>query len=165
MKAIITGSFDPITMGHIQIIKKADEIFKEIYVVALINEKKEYMFTLEQKKELMKDSLEEFGNVIIDAYEGMTAEYMHKNSITKIVRGIRNDDDLKYEIELANKMKEFDSNFETILLKTEDEYRNVSSSLVKEKIKSGESLVGLVHPKIEEKIKQMYLKNSKPHFD
>ncbi|MBO5373865.1 MAG: adenylyltransferase/cytidyltransferase family protein, partial [Clostridia bacterium] len=76
MKAIITGSFDPITIGHLEIIKKASTFFDELYVVALLNSEKEYMFTLEEKKEIMKLSLAEFKNIIIDAYDGLTADYM-----------------------------------------------------------------------------------------
>lgn len=155
MKAIVTGSYDPITLGHVEIIKKAALLYDEIFVVAFLNEKKEYLFTLEEKKAIMKASLENISNVTIDTFDGLTADYMHKHGISIIIRGIRNEEDELYELDLANKMRAFDSSFQTIFIPSDEKYRNISSSLVREKIKSGESIKGLVSPKAEEKIKEI----------
>ena len=96
MKVIVTGSFDPITLGHLEIIKYASEKYDEVYVVALNNEKKSYMFTLNERKELIRLSVEELPNVVVDAYSGMTADYMHEHGINLIVRGVRNSTDEEY---------------------------------------------------------------------
>ena len=159
MKAIITGSFDPITLGHIEVIKKASSFFDELYVVALLNEKKEYVFSLDEKKEIMELSLQDYPNIIVDAYSGLTADYMHNHGIKKIVRGIRSDTDREYEEKLADAMKSYDKDFETILIKSDDEYSHISSTFVRECLKKGESLDGIVHKNAKNRILEIY--NSK----
>ena len=144
MKAIVTGSFDPITLGHMEIIKYACQKYDQVYVVALVNEAKEYMFTMEQKKALIEKAVEGFENVVADAYVGWTADYMHANGITQIVRGVRNEQDMAYEKDLAQKMKEFDPNFNTEIIRCKDEYVDVSSTAVREALKSGEAAEKLV---------------------
>lgn len=148
MKAIVTGSFDPITLGHMEIIKYACEKYDEVYVVALVNEAKEYMFTMEQKKKLIELSIDKFKNAVADAYVGLTADYMHARGITHIIRGVRNGQDLVYEKDLAQKMKDFDPSFDTEIIMCSPEYAHISSTLVREKIKNGESLVGLLPKEI-----------------
>ena len=133
-KAIVTGSFDPITLGHLEIVKYASEKYDTVYVVALINENKEYMFTMEQKKRLLEISTKDFSNVIVDAYSGMTADYMHDHSIYKIIRGVRNKTDESYENELALAMQKFDSRFETEIVKLNGKYDDLSSTLVRKRI-------------------------------
>lgn len=154
MKAIVTGSFDPITNGHIEIIKYAAKKYDTVYVVALVNEAKSYMFTMEQKKALIALAVKEFDNVIADAYSGMTADYMHQNGITMIVRGVRNDSDVEYENSLADAMKGFDSQFDTELIRCGEEFSMISSTLVREKILASESLDGLVPKNVSDMIKK-----------
>lgn len=156
MKAIVTGSFDPITVGHINIIKKAKELFDEIYVVALLNEKKTYMFSMDEKKEIISLSVSGMDNVFADAYDGLTADYMHKHGITKIVRGIRDENDRKYELNLSNAMKEYDSNFETVFIQSDDEYKNISSTYARKAIIDGESLDGIISSKAIDRLKEIY---------
>ncbi len=148
MKAIVTGSFDPITLGHMEIIKYACEKYEQVYVVALVNEAKEYMFTMEQKKKLIELSIGKFKNAVADAYVGYTADYMHAHGITHIVRGVRNEKDLAYENNLAQIMKEFDPSFETEIIECKTEYAHISSTLVREMIASGKSLDGLLPDEI-----------------
>ena len=156
MRAIVTGSFDPITLGHIEIIKKARMFFDELYVVALINKDKSYMFSLEEKKEIMELSLADMENVVIDAYEGLTADYMHEHGITKIVRGVRNDSDMKYEKELSQAMKGFDKDFETIFIESDESFSKISSTCVRELIAKGKSLDGFVSENAKERIIEIY---------
>ena len=148
MKAIVTGSFDPITLGHMEIIKYACEKYEQVYVVALVNEAKEYMFTMEQKKKLIELSIGKFKNAVADAYVGYTADYMHAHGITHIVSGVRNEKDLAYEKNLAQIMKEFDPSFETEIIECKTEYAHISSTLVREMIASGKALDGLLPDEI-----------------
>ena len=148
MKAIVTGSFDPITLGHMEIIKYACEKYEQVYVVALVNEAKEYMFTMDQKKKLNELSIGKFKKAVADAYVGYTADYMHEHGITHIVRGVRNEMDLAYEKNLAQIMKEFDPSFETEIIECKTEYAHISSTLVREMIASGKSLDGLLPDEI-----------------
>lgn len=159
-KAIVTGSFDPITLGHLEIVKYASEKYDTVYVVALINENKEYMFTMEQKKRLLEISTKDFSNVIVDAYSGMTADYMHDHSIYKIIRGVRNKTDESYENELALAMQKFDSRFETEIVKLNGKYYDLSSTLVRKRIMNKESINGLVHDDAVVEIAKMLEQNN-----
>ncbi len=159
MKAIVTGSFDPITLGHLELIKYACEKYDQVYVVALVNEAKEYMFTMEQKKKLIELAVSDFKNAIADAYVGLTVDYMHNNGITHIIRGVRNEQDIEYEKILAEKMKEFDSSFKTEIIMCNAEYANISSTAVRKSLKSAENLEAFLPNKIISPIKQMYLEN------
>lgn len=144
-KAIITGSFDPFTIGHLELVKYACANYDEVYVVALINENKQYYFNMDEKKKIIELSTSEFSNVIADSYDGLTVDYMHRKGITNIIRGARNEIDMNYEQDLANKMKEFDDEFETIILKCSDKFKEISSSMVRELIQSGKKIVNFVH--------------------
>lgn len=159
MKAIVTGSFDPITLGHMELVKYACEKYHKVYVVALVNEAKEYMFTMEQKKKLIEMSISKFENAIADAYIGLTADYMHKNGITHIIRGVRNEQDVSYEKDLTQKMKEFDPSFETEIIMCKEKYAGISSTLVREKIKKGENIQNLLPKEIASTVKKLYSEN------
>ncbi|MBQ7352875.1 MAG: pantetheine-phosphate adenylyltransferase [Clostridia bacterium] len=145
MRAIVTGSFDPFTLGHLEIVKRALEMFSEVYVVALVNENKQYMFTMEQKKRILELSTKELKNVVVDAFAGMTSDYMHEHKITKIVRGYRNSKDLDYEKELSQKMTQCDKNFETILLKCDEKFSEISSTSARKAIIDKDDLTNYLH--------------------
>ena len=127
-----------------ELIKYACEKYEQVYVVALVNETKEYLFSMEQKKKLIELATAGFGNVVADAYVGLTADYMHANGITHIIRGVRNEQDMAYEEDLAQKMKEFDSSFCTEIIKCKSEHAHISSTWVRKKIECKASLDGLV---------------------
>ncbi len=145
MKAIITGSFDPFTIGHLELVKYACKRYDTVYVVALINERKQCFFSLEEKKKIIELSISEFSNAIADAYEGLTADYMHQRGITHIIRGVRNEVDSAYELELADKMREYDDKFETIILRCSKDFENISSSRVRNLVQEGENIAEFVH--------------------
>ena len=147
MKAIVTGSFDPFTLGHLEIVRYATYKYDTVYVVALNNEEKSYMFNLEERKRIIELSVSGINNVVVDAYDGVTADYMNEKGITHIVRGIRNEQDKEYEIKLATKMKEFNPNFETELVACCDELKGVSSTEAKKRIENGQPLNGILHEK------------------
>ena len=155
MKAIVTGSFDPITLGHMELVRYACEKYSKVYVVALVNGAKEYMFTMEQKKALIEKAISGFENAIADAYIGLTADYMHNHGITHIIRGIRNEQDLAYEKDLAEKMKEFDPGFETEIITCKSEYAHISSTLVREKILNKEPLDNFLPKEIIDLVKSL----------
>ena len=155
MKAIVTGSFDPFTLGHFEIVKKALEKYDEVYVVALNNEQKTYMFSLSERKAIIEKSTEKLSGVIVDAYSGLTADYMNKHGITNIVRGVRNEKDREYEINLAAKMQEFNPTFATELIPCTPSLSDVSSTEARKRIREGTTLDGILHPKAIEYVKQL----------
>ena len=154
MKAIVTGSFDPFTLGHLEIVKKALEKYDEVYVVALNNEQKTYMFSLSERKAIIEKSTEELSGVIVDAYSGLTADYMNQNGITHIVRGVRNEKDREYELNLATKMQEFNPAFQTELIECPRSLSKISSTEARKRILEGASLDGILHPNAIEYIKK-----------
>ena len=154
MKAIVTGSFDPFTLGHLEIVKKALEKYDEVYVVALNNEQKTYMFSENERKAIIEKSTAELDGVIVDAYSGLTADYMNQNVITHIVRGVRNEKDREYELNLATKMQEFNPDFNTELIPCTPSLADVSSTEARKRILEGASLDGILHPNAIEYIKK-----------
>ena len=154
MKAIVTGSFDPFTLGHLEIVKKALEKYDEVYVVALNNEQKTYMFSENERKAIIEKSTDELNGVIADAYSGLTADYMNEHGITNIVRGVRNEKDREYELNLATKMQEFNPDFQTELIPCTPFLADVSSTEARKRILEGASLDGILHPNAIEYIKK-----------
>lgn len=148
MKAIVTGSFDPFTLGHLEIVKYALTKYDTVYVVALNNEEKSYMFSLEERKKIIELSVSGLNNVIVDAYSGLTADYMNKNGITHIVRGVRNEEDRAYEINLANKMKEFNPEFKTELVECSDEFKDISSTEARKRIEQNLLVNNILHKNV-----------------
>ena len=131
-KAIFAGSFDPMTMGHVNIIQRASTMFDEVYVVVAFNLEKKTMFSADERVELIKESLANIPNVKVDKYSGLIAEYARNKDIKYVVRGIRNAQDAQYEIELSLNNKFLNNELETILLPAEKEYLITSSSQVKQ---------------------------------
>lgn len=152
--AIVTGSFDPITAGHVGIVRRAAALFDTLYVVGLTNETKMYRFTPEERLEMIRLATADVdARIVADVYEGMTADYMHSHGITTIVRGIRNGADLAYERALAAAMREADPAFETVFLLADEATLTVSSTAVREALLTGESLSALLPPAVESYIR------------
>ena len=158
-KAIITGSFDPITSGHEDLIRRAAVLFDEVTVVIVANtEKRSGMFRAEDRL-LFAEKLAEFltaegaGTVSAILYGGLTSEAAHKVGARFIVRGARNASDFDYEYGLANIMKRFDSNLETVILPADPTLSCVSSTYVRELLKYGFSLEGSVSDCIAELVR------------
>lgn len=136
MKVILPGSYDPVTKGHLEIIRYAAERYKAVYVVAFINESKTYRFTLEEKLEMLKIATRGMDNVIVDVYPGRVVDYMRLNGIDKIVKGYRNKQDLEWEnVQADYNMSE--GGFATELVKCNAEFQNVSSTLVRSMLDAG----------------------------
>ncbi len=142
--AIIPGSFDPITNGHLYIIKKASEQYEKVYVAVMINETKTYMFTLDERKRIAEAAIGKIENVEIIASDGWLWKLAKELGATAIVKGYRNDVDIEYE----NKMAEFNSlhypEAKTVLVKAEDTLLSLSSTLVREYIKSGKNIESFI---------------------
>ena len=131
--AICPGSFDPITKGHLDIIKRAAAMFDKVIVVAMNNADKNFFFTEEQRVSMMQRSVQEMQlkNVLVDSYNGLLADYMKEHNATAIVKGLRAVSDFEYEFQMALLNKRLYPKAETIFLTTSQENLYLSSSMVK----------------------------------
>ena len=129
--AIVPGSFDPITYGHIDIIKRSAQLFDEVIVAILVNPDKKYLFTLEEREEMINESIKDFKNVKVDSFSGLLVNYAKKVNSTVIVRGLRAVSDFEYEMQLTFMNKALDDNIETFYMMANKQYSFISSSIVK----------------------------------
>ena len=146
--AICPGSFDPIQNGHLDIIKRASMLADLVYVVVGINPDKQSLFTTNEKIKMIKKVTKDLPNVLVDFNDGLTVDYAKKVNASLIIKGYRNDDDLKYELDQASKNKELAPEIETIILKSSSEYSIISSSSIKEDIKEGKDITSFIPKQI-----------------
>ncbi|MBC8753610.1 pantetheine-phosphate adenylyltransferase [Kordia sp. YSTF-M3] len=134
-KAVFPGSFDPITLGHYDIIKRGVKLFDEIIVAIGVNSAKKYMFSLEQRKKFIEDAFKDEPKVTVVAYEGLTVHFCEKNNIDFILRGLRNPGDFEFEKAIAHTNRDL-APIETIFLLTAASTSYISSSIVREVIRN-----------------------------
>jgi pantetheine-phosphate adenylyltransferase len=154
--AICPGSFDPITLGHLNIIRRASHIFDEVIVCVLNNASKpSTMFTVEERMDMIGRSIQRYGNVRVEYYSGLLAEYASRFEHAVVVKGLRAASDFEYEFQMNLVNKRINSSLETMFLTSSEKYTFLSSSIVREMSKYGADLTGLVPheiiPDIEKK--------------
>ena len=152
--AIVPGSFDPITYGHIDIINRSAELFDEVIVAILVNPDKKYLFTLEEREEMINESIKDFNNVKVDSFSGLLVNYAKKVNSTVIVRGLRAVSDFEYEMQLTFMNKALDDNIETFYMMANKQYSFISSSIVKGVSGFGADLSKFVPKHVEEKLEK-----------
>lgn len=135
MQAVLfPGSFDPFTSGHEAIVRRALAIFPKVYVAVGVNSDKKYMFTAEERLQRIRDCFPNDPRVEAVSYTGMTVDLCHRLGVSIIIRGIRNADDLAYEKTVAAVNHTLDSSIETLLLVSDPEHQDISSTLVREQL-------------------------------
>jgi len=136
--ALVPGSFDPITLGHISIIKRAAEIFDRVIVCVMLNSQKEYLFSLSEREELVREAIGDIPNVEVDSHDGMLWQYAKEKGVCAIVKGVRNAVDTQYELLQADFNKEKYPQADTVLLPAEKGLEALSSTEVRTLAKKGE---------------------------
>lgn len=134
-RALFPGSFDPITLGHYDIIKRGVKLFDEIIVAIGVNSAKKYMFSLEQRKQFIEDAFKDEPKVKVVTYEGLTVHFCEQNNIDFILRGLRNPADFEFEKAIAHTNRDL-APIETIFLLTAASTSYISSSIVREVIRN-----------------------------
>ena len=158
-KALFTGSFDPLTSGHLNIIERAAGVFDELTVGIIINPQKRCLFTLEEREEMIKEVVAPLGNVSVTHFSGLLADFVNENGYNIILRGLRDSKDFEYEMEMAQmNARLFNEGVETVFFMTKPEYAYISSTTMKEVCSLGGSIDGLVPESILEKMKAAYNK-------
>ncbi|KRN34350.1 pantetheine-phosphate adenylyltransferase [Liquorilactobacillus mali] len=154
MKAIFPGSFDPITCGHIDLIKRASLIFDEIVVLVMTNTSKSGLFSSAERVALIKNEIQDIANVTVEARENVLTVQAAKDLEAQVIlRGLRSSRDFLYETDIAAINKKLNPTLETLFLPTNNEYGHISSSLIKEVAKFDGNLDGLVPPNVQAALK------------
>lgn len=131
--AFYPGSFDPVTLGHLDIIKRAASIFDELHIVVMNNKGKTALFSVEERVKILKEATKDLDNIVIESFEGLTIDYAKNNHIHVAIRGLRAITDFEYELQFAQtNSKLSDGYLDTMFLTTSLEYAYLSSSTVKE---------------------------------
>lgn len=142
--AIVPGSFDPMTLGHINIIERAALLFDKVFVAVMINSTKSYMFTAEQRTEIAKRSLAHIDNVEVVFDDGMLADLALRLDACAIVKGIRDDKDYLYEFEMAQYNARRNPQAQTVFLPCDEGAREISSTAVRARLERGEGIEDIV---------------------
>ena len=151
-RAVCSGSFDPVTMGHVDVFERASRMFDEIIVGVFHNIRKEPFFSVEERVRLIRESTGHIQNLSVSAFSGLLPDYMHKTGASVIVRGLRSVTDFEYELQQAQMLKHIAPDIETVFILTGQEYYFLSSSGVRELAIFGGNIHGLVPDCVEEAV-------------
>ncbi len=154
--AIYPGTFDPITNGHLDIIKRSLGIFDKIIVAVAQNSNKKTLFNLNERREMIKEALVDEKRIEVDAFEGLTVEYAKKMGACAILRGLRAVADFEYELQMANMNRKLNTSLETVFMMTSEKSFFVSSRNVKEVANFGGDISELVPPIVAKKVYEKF---------
>ena len=147
-RALYSGSFDPMTNGHLDIIRRASKMFDELTVGVVHNPNKTPLFTVDERVDMIKAATADLRNVSVDSFTGLLADYVNERHFNAVVRGLRATSDFEYEIQMAQMNAElFNPEIESVFLMTSPEYSFISSSMIKEVVSLGGNVENLI-PKI-----------------
>lgn len=152
--AVYPGTFDPITNGHHDLVRRAASIFDRVIVAIAANPNKAPMFSLDTRVDLARRVLHELPNVEVLGYAGLTVEFARKQGASVIVRGLRAVSDFEFEFQLANMSRHLERDIETVFLTPQEQFTFISSTLVREIAVLGGDVSEFVHPIVEEELKK-----------
>jgi len=153
---IYPGSFDPITYGHVDIIERSAKLFDRLIVAVLSNPRKTPLFTVEERIEMIQESVKNMPNVEIDTFSGLLIDFARLKKADVIVKGLRAVSDFEYELQMALMNKKLDEHIETIFIMTSSKYSYLSSSVVKEVASFGGCVATVVPPLVEKRLKDKF---------
>ncbi len=159
--AVCPGSFDPVTKGHLDIIKRASKLFDRVIVVVLQNTAKNSTFTVEERVHFIEESTKGIENVSVDSYDGLLMDFCRINGAVAVVKGLRAVSDFEYEFQMSLINKELNPNIETVFINTAQEYMFLSSSVVREVASFGGDVSRFVPEPISEEITEKLVKGGK----
>ena len=153
-RAIYPGSFDPITNGHLDILRRACEVFDEVVVLVAVNPNKKFNFSPEERVEMIKEAVKDMKNVKVEHYEGLTVQYAKEHNSKHLIRGLRAVTDFEYEFQLASANEYVDESIDMVFFMARGDKTFISSSAIMELANSGVDVSKLVPDSVYQKIKK-----------
>ncbi len=154
--AVFPGSFDPVTVGHIDLIERSAAVFNKVIVAVASNQEKTPLFTVPERIKMIEDIFTDSPNVKVETFSGLLIDYMANSDVKVVIRGLRAVSDFEYEFQMALMNRKLAPGIETFFMTSSALYTYVSSRIVKELASLGGEVSDLVHPLVEEKIKAKY---------
>lgn len=154
--AIYPGTFDPLTNGHLDLVERALRIFDEVIIAVAPSQRKQPLFTIEERLKLIRDAIKGVERVKVEAFNGLLVEYVNRKKGVAILRGLRAVSDFEYELQMAHMNRRLDTNVETVFMMPSEEYSFLTSSMVKEVASLGGSVKGLVPEEVEIALKEKF---------
>ncbi len=158
--AIYPGTFDPITNGHIDIAERAVTLFDKVIVTIAVNSAKKPLFSIEERKEMIRQAVSHLPNVEIDAFEGLLMEYAKMRKASAVIRGLRAISDFEYELQMALMNRKLAEEVVTVFLMPNVKYTYLNSTIVKEVASFGGDISGLVPRVVAEKLSEKFRQNA-----
>ena len=150
--AVYPGSFDPVTSGHLDIIKRSSRVFDKLYVSVLVNSSKKPCFSVEERVEMIKKLTADYDNVYVDSFSGLLVDYLKEKNAHIVIKGLRAVTDFEYEFQMALTNKKLNPDIETLFLTTSVENMYLSSSMVKQIASMGGDISSFVPVAIHDDI-------------
>ena len=154
--AVYPGSFDPITYGHMDILFRSLELFDKVIMAVAYNIEKKGLFTVEERKDIIREAVKGNEHVIVDSFEGLLVDYVKKVNSRFVVRGLRAMSDFEYEFQMASMNRNLNKDMDTIFMMTSKDYFFISSRTIKEFASFGGNVDGLVPPVVAKCLKEKF---------
>ncbi|MDQ0159202.1 pantetheine-phosphate adenylyltransferase [Alkalibacillus salilacus] len=154
--AICPGSFDPITNGHLDIIRRGSEVFDHVIVAVFNNQSKSPLFSIEERLHLIREATKDLSNVSVDVSHGLLVDYANEKDATAILRGLRAVSDFEYEMQITSMNRHLNEEVETLFMMTNNKYSFLSSSMVKEAARYHSDVSELVPEPVEKALIEKY---------
>lgn len=154
--AIYPGTFDPITNGHLDLVKRGLMIFDEVIIAVAPSHRKQPLFTLKERLRMIKSAVKKFKRVRVESFNGLLIEYVREKRGVAILRGLRAVSDFEYELQMAHMNRRLDTNIETVFMMPSEEYSFLTSSIIKEIASYGGSVKGLVTKEVEKALRKKF---------
>jgi pantetheine-phosphate adenylyltransferase len=153
------GTFDPVTNGHHELVRRAARIFDKVVVAVAASPHKAPVFSLDERMSLARQVLADVPNVMVDGYTGLTVDYARANQLQVVIRGLRAVSDFEYEFQLASMNRHLETGVETIFMTPAEQYTFISSTLVREVAALGGDVSGFVHPLVMKALRRRFGKS------
>ncbi|MDP8299360.1 MAG: pantetheine-phosphate adenylyltransferase [Candidatus Tantalella remota] len=153
-KAVYPGTFDPVTYGHLDVIKRAAALYDKVFIAIAPSRDKTPLFTIEDRVEMMREAVSEFGNVEVESFDGLVVEYAKRKSTGVVIRGLRMISDFEYEFQMALTNRKLAPEIETVFMMPNESYSYLSSKLIKEVAILGADTSMFLPDNVEKKLKE-----------